>query len=156
MKFRVVLLSLVMFSFIFGQEIVDKQIVPDFTFKSITGEEVTLSKYTSDKDVTFLVFFTTWCPWCTKQMEVFEKMSYENSKNISFVAITIEDDVKKISNKIKSIGVTFPVVLGGSDIAQFFKISGIPVTVILNSKREKIEQIIGFRDNGYFKNYLKE
>lgn len=152
---KIILLSfmVLMFSFIFGKEVASER-VPDFTLSSLKGEAVSLSYYTNDKDVSFLVFFTTWCPWCAKQMETFEEMSLDTSANVQFLAIGFDNEAKKVVNKTKSLGITYPVVIGNSKIAQYFNVSSIPVTIVIDKKGNVIDQVVGFRDKKYFINYL--
>lgn len=144
---------ILLFSFIFGKE-VSAEKVPDFILSSLKGESVALSYYTKDKDVSFLVFFTTWCPWCAKQMEAFEEMSQDTSVNVQFLAIGFDNEAKKVVSKVKSLGITYPVVIGTSAIAQYFNVSSIPVTVVIDKKGNVIDQVVGFRDKKYFINYL--
>ncbi|MDD4526510.1 MAG: TlpA disulfide reductase family protein [Candidatus Margulisbacteria bacterium] len=152
---KLVLLSLIvlMFSYAFGKEV---EKVPDFSLNALDGKAVSLSYYTSDKDVSFLVFFTTWCPWCSKQMETFEEMFQENSTKNQFLAIGFDNDVKKIKSKMKSLGITYPVVVGNNKIAGYFNVSGIPVTVVIDKSGKVTDQVVGFRDKKYFVNYLKQ
>lgn len=156
MRVRILLVSLLMFCFMLGQEVGKQEVVPDFKLNSLNGDSVMLSSYTQKKDVSFLVFFTTWCPWCTKQMETFQEMSGEVSSNVLFLAIGFESDSKKISNKISNLGVTYPVVLGNNAIAKYFNISGIPVTVVLDGQGNKLDQVVGFRPKEYFRTYLSK
>jgi thiol-disulfide isomerase/thioredoxin len=144
---------ILMFSFIFGKEVSTEK-VPDFILSSLKGESVALSYYTKDKDVSFLVFFTTWCPWCAKQMEAFEEMAQDTSANVQFLAIGFDNEAKKVVSKVKSLGITYPVVIGTSAIAQYFNVSSIPVTVVIDKKGNVIDQVVGFRDKKYFINYL--
>ncbi len=128
--------------------------VPNFLLNSLSGQVVSLDSYTANKDVSFLVFFTSWCPWCTKQLETFQEMSKETSAKVQYVAIGFDNDKKKVIGKINSIGVTFPVVMGTSEISEYFKVSGIPVTVVVDKKGKVIDQVVGFRDKKYFSKFI--
>ncbi len=144
-----------MFGFVFAKDDISAR-VPDFKLSSLKGESVSLNYYTKNKDVSFLVFFTTWCPWCSRQMETFELMAQDTSANVVFLAIGLENEPKKVANKINSLGITYPVVLGNSAIAEYFNVSSIPVTVVIDKAGKKIDQVVGYRDKKYFSKYLLE
>ena len=152
---KILLLCFMIFmvGFIFAKEATPEK-VSDFKLSSLKGEAVSLSYYIKDKDVSFIVFFTTWCPWCAKQLEAFEEMANSNSGNVQYLAIGFDNDPKKIISKIKSLGVTYPALVGNDKIAEYFNISGIPVTVVVDKKGNKIDQVVGFREKSYFLKYL--
>ncbi len=94
-KLLIIMLMLFSLGVVFAEISTKDEIIPDFMLSELSGEEVALSTYVEGKDISYLVFFTTWCPWCSKQLEAFQGMSEEVSSNVGFVAIGFDKSTKK-------------------------------------------------------------
>jgi peroxiredoxin len=137
---------ILIFLFLNTQWVFSSEIIPDFSLETLKNEKVSLNNYLKNNDYSFVVFFTTWCPWCTKQLELFESLKEEVSANVSFIGISLDNNPLKVLRKINDAKVTYPVLIGGAEIASYFNVSGIPVTVLIDSKGNHLEQFVGFRD----------
>jgi len=118
----------------------------DFTLKDQYGNEHTLSEYKGK--AVFLNFWTTWCPYCLKEMPDIEKIYNEYGKNqedviILGVANPSSDaypnnaDVSKeeIIDFLEKNGYTFPVVFDetGQVTADYF-IMAYPTTFVIDKE----------------------
>lgn len=126
----------------------DKEKYPaiDFTLKDQYGNEHTLSDYKGK--VVFLNFWTTWCPYCLKEMPDIEKIYNEYGKNgedviILGVANPSSDEYpnnadvsrEEIIALLDENGYTFPVVFDetGQVTANYF-ISAYPTTFLIDKE----------------------
>jgi len=126
----------------------DKEKYPaiDFTLKDQYGNEHTLSDYKGK--VVFLNFWTTWCPYCLKEMPDIEKIYNEYGKNgedviILGVASPSSDEYpynadvsrEEIIAFLDEYGYTFPVVFDetGQVTADYF-ISAYPTTFLIDKE----------------------
>jgi cytochrome c biogenesis protein CcmG/thiol:disulfide interchange protein DsbE len=83
---------------------------PDFTLKNLDGEKVSLSDY--EGQPVLINFWATWCGPCRLEMPIIEEM-YQKYRDEGFVvlAVDVEESITVVNGFVKSMGLTFPVVL---------------------------------------------
>lgn len=132
------------------------QKAPDFTFKTLNGEEVSLSDFKNK--VIVLNFWATWCGPCVHEMPDLEKL-YQNykEKGLQVLGLTLQSKKKQIPAKIKKTGVTYPILLDAEPaIKTYGPFNAVPTTFIINRKGEIVEQIVGARSYKQFENVIKD
>lgn len=108
---------------------------PDFTLKSVNGSsDIKLSNYTSKP--TILVFYASWCPHCRNEIPSIEKIYKELSpKGLNIIGISLDQQISDAKSFADSQNITFPNAYGntdnGSSVINSYKISGIPMIVVL-------------------------
>lgn len=120
---------------------------PDFTLYSLKGEEVSLSDYKGK--VTFINFWTTWCPPCKEEMpymqEFYEEKAEEYDAEILSINITTnESSSQAVEDFVKENALTFPVLLdeNGEQTNTFATIT-IPTTYLVDKNGIIMKRIIG-------------
>jgi peroxiredoxin len=117
----------------------------DPQMETIGGGEMRLSDYTGKK-IIVLVFGSTWCPACQKELPEVQDY-YRNADKSKVEVIWLyynekESDIKSFRNKH---GITF---ITANDAKGFYynnySIEGIPAMVILDKKSKVVEQRSGF------------
>ena len=113
------------------------QKAPDFTLKTLKGEEITLSDYFGKK-VVMLDFWATWCSVCVNEIPNLVK-NYNELKDRGFeiLAITLQSgDAADIGKVVNKLGVNYPV-LNDERLKVASKIYGlagpIPLKVIIDA-----------------------
>jgi cytochrome c biogenesis protein CcmG/thiol:disulfide interchange protein DsbE len=130
---------------------------PDFTFKDLRGNEISLSDC-RDK-VVFLNFWATWCPPCREEIPGFIEVN-EKYKNRGLVIIGISVDrisPKSVLNFVKKHKITYPVVMSTKKIIKDYTPGNvIPVTIIIDRRGKIRHKLIGYRDKEILENiFLK-
>lgn len=120
---------------------------PDFTLYSLDGKEVNLSD-TKGK-VTFLNFWTTWCPPCKEEMPdmqaFYEEKAKEYDAEILAVNLTTNESsnqaVKDFANKNN---LTFPILMDkeGRQMETYVAIT-IPTTYVIDKNGIIMKKVIG-------------
>ena len=84
---------------------------PDFTLKTLDGEEVSLSDYLGKK-VVMLEFWATWCNICMKELPNLVK-NYNDFKDKGFVilGITLQSDFEEVRRVVEENKVEYPILL---------------------------------------------
>lgn len=127
--------------------------VQAFQFQDVTGKIHKLSDY---KGRWVLVnFWATWCPPCLKEIPDLIAL-HEQRKDLIVIGVAMDiDDPKVVMDFVRSMSITYPIVLGDRKIAsQLDEISLLPSTYFFDPEgnpaarqqglisRESIERFI--------------
>ena len=105
----------------------------ELSLTTIEGEKISVSEYKGKKPV-MLVFLTTWCGYCKREMPNINKV-YENFKEIEVVGIDPgwNDSIKRLKSFIKRYKIRFKVAFDSSgEWGKFYHIRGVPTIIIID------------------------
>ncbi|HNX91451.1 MAG TPA: TlpA disulfide reductase family protein [Candidatus Omnitrophota bacterium] len=109
----------------------------DFTLNMTHGAVFNLAAALKEKNVV-LVFWTTWCPNCVKEIPEVNKYYAKNKGTVDVIGVNIQESPEKVAEFAKKRGITYPVVLDrNGDVATTYGVRGIP-TVVAIGKSGKI------------------
>ncbi|MEH6445595.1 MAG: TlpA disulfide reductase family protein [Oceanospirillaceae bacterium] len=93
-------------------------------------------------------FWASWCGPCRKEIPAMNRAWAElKDKNVAMLAINYGEDKDSVAAFIKDYPIDFTVLLDESNVtSQDWKIMAMPTTVIVNSKGQIIERILGPRE----------
>jgi peroxiredoxin len=120
----------------------------DFTVESIVGNSESLSDYRGK--VIFLNFWATWCGPCRAEVGEIDAL-YETLKDEDFMimALSIQEQKKKVSKFMKNNNIDFPVYLDSDGtVAAMYGVTGIPTTYIIAPNGKVVGRAIGPRQWG--------
>ena len=66
------------------------QIPPDFTLRTIEGQQYTLSNFKNENRPVLLYFFATWCPYCSEDFNTVKNIYQKYSDKVTFLAIDLD------------------------------------------------------------------
>ena len=117
----------------------------DFTVYDASGNKHKLSDYAGKPIIINL--WATWCPPCKRELPHFEKYYKQYGDKIQFLMIDVWEE-KSIQNDVKKFisdnGYTFPVFYDYDSSADAaYGMGAIPVTIVINSSGELVEQHLG-------------
>lgn len=103
----------------------------------ISGEKI-LSKDLESQDKVVLLFWTTWCPYCTIQVRAFNDYCEElSAKGFKIFLVNVRESERKVELFKDKIGIKCPIILDRlGDMAYKYRILGIPTYVFLKKGRE--------------------
>lgn len=128
-------------------------IAPDFTFSYPDGTEKTLSDLEGYK--VLLQFWATWCPSCVKELPAIEAIYAENSLDIAFLLVPVNNAEFEVNSFITQKGYTFPIAFDkNGEIAKLYKISSIPMTYIIDEEGIIESKMLGYRTEEQFRTAL--
>ena len=103
---------------------------PDFTLKTHSGEQFTLSSLRG-RSGALLVFFATWCSYC--MLEVPELVEFHRAyghDGTPVYAINIKQNERVVDRFVKSKAVNYTVLLDtDAEVAMAYNVYGIPLIV---------------------------
>ena len=117
----------------------------DILFKDYDGNTVNLKNQKSQ--IYFLNFWATWCLPCKEEMSYLDKL--QNVNGIKIFPINIEKNNKFKTEiffkslEIKNLSIYFDIEI---NLANLFRLRGIPTTIILNKEKKEIARVIGTLD----------
>ncbi len=116
---------------------------PDFQAVTIKGEKISYNRDLKGRKPVYLVFWTTWCPYCKVELPQVEKLYTEYGDRVEFIGVSL--GIKKdIDDFIRKKHLSFPIVYDeGNRIAEAF---GAQIqTNILIDKRG----VIVYKEKGF-------
>ena len=109
-----------------------RKIAPDFASADASDKPVKLSDFRGK--VVLLNFWATWCGGC--QIEIPWFIEFQNKyKDNGFAVIGVSLDAdgwKSVKPYVKEKAVNYPVVIGSRDVAQLYRVSAMPVTLLID------------------------
>ncbi len=107
------------------------------TFKTLDGKPVTLAEWKGK--VIVLNFWATWCSPCRTEIPHLEAGRKKYAlRGVVFIGAAIEDDADLVRDFVKANGISYPVLMTGSDngiaLLQALdnKAAGLPFTIVLD------------------------
>ncbi len=119
-------------------------LAPDFSLKSIDGQEITLSQLRGK--VVLLDFWATWCGPCKESIPHLIQL-YKNYRESGFelVGMSIDkSDGDAVRRFVKSMDIPYPVVTAPEDVVRNYRVTGIPVTFLIDKEGKIREKVLGF------------
>ena len=123
------------------------RLAPDFELLDIHQDTVTLGDY-KNKQPLILFFWTTWCPFCQKELSVLNDM-YASLVQDDFevLAINVGESTDTVNTFLdsNSYNLMFRVLLDqDTKVATSYNLMGVPTYIVVNKKGE-----IVFQDNSF-------
>ncbi len=115
---------------------------PDFTITSYKDKKkITLSKLPKDK-VIVLNFWASWCGPCREEAPALEEVWKKYKSKILFIGLNWKDTEENGKAFIKEFGITYPNGEVSDELANEYRLAGVPETFIVKNG-QIYEHIIG-------------
>ena len=105
---------------------------PDFTLKSLGGENLKLSEFRGD--VILINFWASWCGPCRQEMPLLDAL-YQRYNPIGFtiLGINVENDSEQAMKLLKEMPVSFPILFDTQNtVSKLYNLVGMPSTMIVD------------------------
>ena len=107
----------------------------DFKLRDLYNNEYALSSYKNKQSV-MLFFFTTWCPFCRKELSKLNGRYLDLvSQGLELFAIDVGESSEKVDKFAKSYSLAFKILLDkDTSVAQAYEILGVPTYILIDKK----------------------
>jgi peroxiredoxin len=105
---------------------------PDFTLKSLSGENVRLSELRGN--VVMINFWASWCGPCRQEMPLLEAL-YQRYSGLGFelLGVNVEQDVDDAKRWLADRPVSFPVLLDPENaLTKMYQVKAMPSTILVD------------------------
>ena len=126
---------------LFGQNTED---ISSISLKKVKNEgSISLSQLTGQP-----VLVNFWAPWCVPCLAEFpelEKLQAKYSDQLTLIAVTSENSLKKIQKFLAKAPVTFPIFIDtDATLHEAIPVTGMPFTILLDKNGHIHQTFIGF------------
>lgn len=130
----------------------ETSLAPDFSLQDLSQNTFNLSSY-KDRQPVILFFWTTWCPFCRKELKALKELYPQLQKEgLELFSIAVGEPNYKVENFAESYALNFKVLIDrDTNVAEAYDILGVPTYVLIDKKGR-----IVFRTNYFPKEKYKE
>ncbi|KRT58851.1 TlpA disulfide reductase family protein [endosymbiont of Ridgeia piscesae] len=108
------------------------QPAPDFTLKSLSGENLRLSELRGE--VVMINFWASWCGPCRQEMPLLEAL-YQRYRPLGFtlLGVNVEQESAKARKLAKELGVSFPILFDSDNqVSKNYGVAAMPTTLLID------------------------
>jgi thiol-disulfide isomerase/thioredoxin len=131
-----------------AKETPEPALAPDFTLKTIEGQEITLSGLRGK--VVLLDFWATWCGPCKESIPHLIHL-YKTYQDKGFELVGMSTDkaaeVEAVRRFVNSMDIPYPIIMTPEEVARNYKATGLPTTVLIDRNGKIRERIVGFNSS---------
>jgi len=115
-------------------------------FRDVDGRPRALGEYQGR--VLVLNFWATWCAPCREEMPGFQRLQAKwPARSVQFVGLSAED-ASKVAGFGRSLGITYPLWVGGDEVGELSKRLGnrggvLPHTVVFDPRGKVVAARVG-------------
>lgn len=126
---------------------------PDVTIYDAAGNPVKLSDFVGKPVV--LNVWATWCGFCVQELPYFHDAYLEYGDQIEFLIVNLNESVETSEQFFQDNGYSFPVYVNSAqELESAFEISGIPVTLFIDSNGNILRHSEGMLHEEEFQYYF--
>jgi cytochrome c biogenesis protein CcmG, thiol:disulfide interchange protein DsbE len=108
---------------------------PEFTLPLLVGDGE-LSSAELEGQPLVINFWGSWCEPCKEELPAFQRTYEEYGDDVEFVGINMKDNLDDARAMAENFGLTYPLVVGETELEQEFNLVGYPTTLFITSDYE--------------------
>lgn len=119
---------------------------PEFVLHTLEGRPLDSSSLRGK--VIVLNFWATWCGPCKEEMPSLQRLKQQfKPEELELLAITTDQQREAIKGFVRSLGLTFPVLMDDDkEISAAFGVRGLPTTVLIGRDGQIVARAVGPRN----------
>jgi peroxiredoxin len=118
-----------------AQEQKNKTPVMSFQLQDLDGNLVKSETFLGKKPL-LLFFWTTWCPFCQRELKNLNDRYLDlRQEGLEVLAVDVGEPLERVKRFVKNYNLNFPVLLDkDSAVARTYEIIGIPTYILLDKE----------------------
>ncbi len=117
---------------------------PDFTLKTLDGQEMTLSKLRGR--VVLLDFWATWCGPCRESIPhlVHLQKTYQE-KGFEVIGMNMDKgDAETVRHFVKSMDIPYIITVTSDEVSRNYGVTALPTTILIDKEGRIRQKFLGF------------
>lgn len=108
------------------------QPAPDFSLKSISGENLRLSEYRGE--VVLVNFWVSWCGPCREQMEILGDLHTQfHDQGLNILSVSIDRKSKRATELLEQLQPEYPVLIDDQKtVSRLYDLGDMPFTMLVD------------------------
>jgi tetratricopeptide (TPR) repeat protein len=131
-------------------KMIGQNLAPDFSVKSITGEDLSLAKYRGK--IILLDFWATWCGPCRQEMPAVKQVwAKYGGDQFVIIGISLDKNRGDLTRYLQSEGISWPQYYqngGRFNVQSIYGVSSIPHSVLID--QDGVIKAIGLRGGALY------
>jgi thiol-disulfide isomerase/thioredoxin len=119
-------------------EATGRAFAPRFSLPLLVGDGELDSSDLEGKPVV-INFWGSWCEPCKEELPAFQRTYGDYKDEVEFVGINMKDNLDDARAMAKDFGLTYPLVVGETELEKEFELIGYPTTVFITSDYELMD-----------------
>jgi thiol-disulfide isomerase/thioredoxin len=118
---------------------------PDFTLKTLEGQEVTLSSLRGRP--VLIVFWAVGCPPCRQEVPALIELKkrYGGDRGLAVLAVNAwNESPQKVEAFAEEKGINYALLMNGRPVAQKYGVQGIPTAVVIDPDGNILHRETGY------------
>jgi len=127
----------------------------DFSLPDLENKQVSLSDFRGQPVI--LIFWTSWCPFCRKELATLNTMYPELTKGgVKILAINAGESAAKVKSFIEHHNLLYKVLMDSDiEVSKSMGVFGVPTYILINKNGDIVFQDNYFPQQEYKKLILK-
>ena len=127
-----------------GKKVKETGLAPDFTLKSLEGQEINLASLKGK--VVLLDFWATWCGPCRESIpHLVDLFKNYQVKGLEVIGMSLDKgEADAVRRFIHSMSIPYPIVLTPEEVSRKFGVTALPTTLLIDKEGRIQEKMIGF------------
>jgi thiol-disulfide isomerase/thioredoxin len=119
-------------------------LAPDFTVKTLDGQEITLSKLKGK--AVLIDFWATWCGPCRESIPHLIQIYRMNQSNgLEVIGMSLDKgDGDTVRNFAKSMEIPYPIAITSEEVARSYGVTSLPTAIFVDKEGKIRQKFIGF------------
>ena len=111
---------------------------PQFSLPLLMGDGELASVELEGRPVV-INFWGSWCEPCKEELPAFQRTYDDYQDEVEFVGINMKDNLEDARAMAEDFGLTYPLVIGDTELEREFDLLGYPTTVFITSDYELMD-----------------
>lgn len=118
--------------------------LPDFTLKTLTGDEINLRQLEGQK-IVVVNFWATWCGPCRHEIPDFNDVySRYRDRGVEILGISVDQSPEtEVPPFLQTNPIQYPVLAGSPELTYKYGVRGLPTTFIIDRSGRITKRIVG-------------